>query len=1015
MAIRVRYEPAAVGLALASDLAGRGQLAKERQRLLEERRRFDEEFLERQRQFDVGQEFREKGFDEDVRRFDLGRGDNLGQASFSNWIEAQKLGEGQRQFNLSLQERYARDRQDRRDRAAMERLANERALMAQQGAMARQNMASQQANIRQQQQNAANQGRWQQQRLHSQMNADWQQLLNQRHTMGRDNFEAAKAAFIDKYSGHGIEMPFDLPQRQMTPAEIDIQQGNEIMRQRGFQGNFLQMGKDGQPEISPMGLEWQRKQDAIERREIADAKAGADRHKKATSLQWDATTGLAEDFHEEEQRYKSEILKDEKDLIGAEGRLNSDGKWGLVGTVVSDSEGGTSDIYTSREEYLNSKAVHTDKDGLGDELTPSEKEQKWAEFDIARRNYENTQSEHRTKQNDLRTSVVAKLQRAEKEGTIVLVRDGDRESIARQLMGIHIRDGVLPEDGVVMGPDGPVGTFRTSDYYTPDQAEAPVEEGQGQPPLTPMQRGPAPAGPAPTAVPATTSATLDIIPVETNSDGMGVDPVEIIRGEDGKLYYDDGQRTPVAYRDRVGRQVDEWREVEDGRWVAYPGTGSAAAQMYPIQAEKHRRKLQAEGMGQTADAIAASPEDTQVVEPDVQPEAPREKRDRSGGESRYIRPKRRIINPETNSPYKGKRITLPRNATPEQIEAYDRAVANAQAWADDLDKGREYHLESDEYEAEQEARRKDRRERLAREKAEQEERDSLPFRGFNPLPGGAPVHAIRGIVPTTMGDINPSKRGPMSAEERWEHGMRVEETDPDWGRRRYPDSVQDIMGQEYPDRIENRIVDVYDEVAPAPGVARGEYFGQKEGTVRDSQVPQRVVVDEAQREFDDYDKQNQEVFEASDRLKEIQVFFEEHDILQGMNWEDIYKEVVEPLFLGHGPTSDTLAGPVSRTEDGIPSGKLRIPKKLNKLKGKEKEEAIKQYFEMVSELYHLIPLLYGKDSPLPAHHGRDPLRRWMGNSDYDIWAGDDETNRLWDKKTGRKNRGRETQGRWRTR
>ena len=200
MAIRVRHEPAAVGLALASDLTGRGSLAKERQKLLEQRRQYEEKLAEEQRQFDegarrfdVGQEFQEKQFGEGIRRFDLGYGLDVakfgeGQRQFNvnQWLEGQRFLEGRRQYNLSLQEAYAKQAQDMQRAVMQEQGQNFRHISGQAGQDRRLGMINQQNIDAEMRQQANAQQNWQQQRIAGRMDSDWQAIQNNRRFWTED-------------------------------------------------------------------------------------------------------------------------------------------------------------------------------------------------------------------------------------------------------------------------------------------------------------------------------------------------------------------------------------------------------------------------------------------------------------------------------------------------------------------------------------------------------------------------------------------------------------------------------------------------------------------------------------------------------------------------------------------------------------------------------------------------------------------------------------------------------------
>ncbi len=225
MAIRVRHEPAAVGLALASDLVGRGSLAKERQKLLEQRRQYEEKLAEEQRQFDegtrrfdVGQEFKEKQFGEDTRRFDLGHGLDVAefgegrrQFNVNQWLEEQSFLEGRRQYNLSLEEAYAKQAQEVQKLAMQQQGQNFREMVGQAGQDRRLGMINQQNIDAEMRQQANAQQNWQQQRIAGRMDADWQAIQNNRRFWTEDQYDNAVEGFQNKYANAGEPMPFDPP------------------------------------------------------------------------------------------------------------------------------------------------------------------------------------------------------------------------------------------------------------------------------------------------------------------------------------------------------------------------------------------------------------------------------------------------------------------------------------------------------------------------------------------------------------------------------------------------------------------------------------------------------------------------------------------------------------------------------------------------------------------------------------------------------------------------------------
>lgn len=902
MAIRVKYEPAAVGLALASDLAGRGQLAKERQKFREQQRQFEEQLAEQQRQFDTGQEFRGQEFDEGVRRFDLGFDEGSRQFNVNKWLDSQRLLEGQRQYNLSLQERFAKDRKDRQMAIFQQEEADRRAMLAQQGAMARQGIQGQQAMEREQARSVSNMQRWHQDRLATQMNSDWKSLQDGIRQLTPEQQTEAVEKFEEKYRNSGMPMPFNLPESPPTPNEIAVQNHNAKMVEEGKEpGAYID--SNGDVGVYP----WYAA-------ELKDQSSENTRQKKNNKILFDLSNdqggmgetaaGIDADLAEDERTAEAKLVK-------SGGRYDPQSgtwEWGTYGKVTdldtSDPADADGNSVVTAEEYkayyedtgrTPQKPVHPISsstyfaprtlgealDAMGDAIQEAGAREKLiqshAEFESGLAELEAARGKaKREKQKAMRVWQNG-VSEAIENGTVTMVveptKDGD-PSIEEQLAEKRASGDPITRQIALVGPDGlPIKLF-------------PYDSA----PAAPMSGPPATR---PTAVQATTPARPTVAPATTSAPAEEQEPVDRRTGE--------------------------------------------------------------------------PPREAPEEEPESLPR-PR------GGEERYIRPLGHIIDPETGKPLKGRRFRLKENPTPTEIAAYDKEVEEAERQAGYSDDERERDLRKN--------IRPDRSRTEARRKR-LEERDSLPFRGFNPLPGRAPAHAIRGIVPPTMGDIDPSKRGSMSAEERWEHGMRVEETDPNWGRQRYPKSVRDVLGQEYPDPIENRQVNVSREVAPAPGVRRGE----SEGKVRMSVVPQRVRVTPLQSKYDAFDAANKDMHDAYDRWGEVRETFEDLGILQGWTDKDIYEKIVMP-FAG-------------RATGGY-SEALHIPKedkvRMDKLKGKERKEAYRKYEKAIMDYIWFYPEVMRKT---PAERTMDPSRQWMGNPDHDPFATDDPANEWFNKKYGR--------------
>lgn len=135
MPITIQYAPAPALLGQAANLAGLGQYYQDRDRFLEEQRRFQEELSlrytdlgERQRQFDLGQEFGYAQLGERAREFDVGqalqeRQFTEGQRQFDlgHDLNQQRFGEDVRQFDTRLEETQRQfDMQNELDRIRTE-------------------------------------------------------------------------------------------------------------------------------------------------------------------------------------------------------------------------------------------------------------------------------------------------------------------------------------------------------------------------------------------------------------------------------------------------------------------------------------------------------------------------------------------------------------------------------------------------------------------------------------------------------------------------------------------------------------------------------------------------------------------------------------------------------------------------------------------------------------------------------------------------------------------------------
>jgi len=236
MAIRVRYEPAAVGMALASDLSGRGQLAKESQKFAFDVDRFQKDLAEKQREFDLGFDenvrqfgldyaLRKSGFKEGIRQFDLGH--DLSRDQFSegkrqfnvgDWLEKQKLLEGRRQYNLGIQEKYDSQSQQNFRAGLTQQGAWDRAVMGEQGAWGRQEKGAEFQQAAEQRQEGAVQGRFQQQQLTARMNSDWAAIQDNRRFWSEEEYNSAVGAFTEKYEPSGQPMPF-APEHSPPPGQ----------------------------------------------------------------------------------------------------------------------------------------------------------------------------------------------------------------------------------------------------------------------------------------------------------------------------------------------------------------------------------------------------------------------------------------------------------------------------------------------------------------------------------------------------------------------------------------------------------------------------------------------------------------------------------------------------------------------------------------------------------------------------------------------------------------------------
>lgn len=282
MAIRVRYEPAAAGLAHAADISGRGQLAKEQQRFAEQQRQFEEQLAARQREFDIsqalaqekfeegirqhdiGHEFREKGFGENVRQFDVRqdfhdrgldegtRRFNLGygldrsrfaeaqqQFDINDWFRRRQAVEGQRRFNLGLQADYARMAQQNAQFGASlgQRQAESDALNRYRGAslwqaahqaeLGRQHdfeLGLQQHDLASQrigQQHSNLQELQDQQRIHREAKSQWDAIVadQRRGVLDSAQYDEAIAKWHEQWGPQGVTSPYEPPDTR-TPGQV---------------------------------------------------------------------------------------------------------------------------------------------------------------------------------------------------------------------------------------------------------------------------------------------------------------------------------------------------------------------------------------------------------------------------------------------------------------------------------------------------------------------------------------------------------------------------------------------------------------------------------------------------------------------------------------------------------------------------------------------------------------------------------------------------------------------------
>ena len=373
MAIRVRHEPAAVGLALASDLVGRGSLAKERQKLLEQRRQYEEKLAEEQRQFDegtrrfdVGQEFKEKQFGEDTRRFDLGHGLDVAefgegrrQFNVNQWLEEQIFLEGRRQYNLSLEEAYAKQAQEVQKLAMQQQGQNFREMVGQAGQDRRLGMINQQNIDAEMRQQANAQQNWQQQRIAGRMDSDWQAIQNNRRFWTEDQYDNAVEGFQNKYANAGEPMPFDPP---YTPppgqAQLDemLNSDDPALRQIGA---LSQLTPDGNSTMLIPGASEIFKIQAEERNTERRDKEKREDHEKKTMEGYrlrseDRRVRAEVDRRKREQFYRQHAPKPPEPRV-------IPGKTLPDGTVVSETrvEKPTKeemDLYRERMEDYNEQA-----------------------------------------------------------------------------------------------------------------------------------------------------------------------------------------------------------------------------------------------------------------------------------------------------------------------------------------------------------------------------------------------------------------------------------------------------------------------------------------------------------------------------------------------------------------------------------------------------------------------------------------------------------------------------------
>ena len=368
MAIRVRHEPAAVGLALASDLVGRGELAKERQKLLEQRRQYEEKLAEEQRQFDegtrrfdVGQEFQERQFGEGTRRFDLGHGLDVAefgegrrQFNVSQWLAEQNFLEGQRQYNLGLQENYAQQAQDMQKLAMQQQGYNFREMVGQAGQDRRLGMINQQNIDAEMRQQAKAQQNWQQQRIAGRMDSDWQAIQNNRRFWTEDQYDNAVEGFQNKYANAGEPMPFDPP---YTPppgqAQLDgmLNSDDPALRQIGA---LSQLTPDGNSTMLIPGASEIFKIQAEERNTERRDKDKREDHEKKTMEGYrlrseDRRVRAEGDRRKREQFYRQHAPKPPEPRV-------TPGKPGVSATTVEQPTQEEIDLYRERMEDYNEQA-----------------------------------------------------------------------------------------------------------------------------------------------------------------------------------------------------------------------------------------------------------------------------------------------------------------------------------------------------------------------------------------------------------------------------------------------------------------------------------------------------------------------------------------------------------------------------------------------------------------------------------------------------------------------------------